>query len=91
MVNGCVVFTHARVANQSVKHRILKKRKSNQPCESLADSLPCKALHLDVEELSEVTKPFNHLGRDTAVELDQERATATNHMSRLGQKDRCCF
>lgn len=40
------------------------------PGESLADCLPCKALHLDVEELSEVAEPFNHLGGHTAVKLD---------------------
>lgn len=42
----------------------------NRPGESLADSLACKALHLDVEELSEVTEPFNHLGGHTAIKLD---------------------
>lgn len=66
-------------------------KNSNQPCESLTDSLPRKALHLDVEELSEVTEPFNHLGRHATVELDQERTTARKHMSRLGQQDRCTF
>lgn len=40
------------------------------PGESLTDSLSCKTLHLDVEELSEVTEPFNHLGGHTAVKLD---------------------
>lgn len=45
----------------------------NQPGESLADSLSCKALHLDVEELSEVAEPFNHLGGHTAVKLDSEQ------------------
>lgn len=51
----------------------------NRPGESLADSLACKALHLDVEELSEVTEPFNHLGGHTAIKLDhgwQERKWA---------------
>ncbi len=43
---------------------------SNRPGESLADSLSCKALHLDVEELSEVAEPFNHLGGHAAVKLD---------------------
>lgn len=38
--------------------------------ESLADSLSCEALHLDIEELPEVTEPFNHLGGHTAVKLD---------------------
>ena len=48
---------------------------SNRPGEGLADSLPCEALHLDVEELSEVAEPFNHLGGHAAVKLDsgQER------------------
>lgn len=46
------------------------KIKSNQPSERLTDSLPCKPLHLDVEELSEVAEPFNHLGGHTAVKLD---------------------
>lgn len=68
-----------------------KNKNSKRPCESLADSLPCKALHLDVEELSEVTEPFNHLGCHAAVELDRERTTARNRMSRLGQQDRCSF
>lgn len=40
------------------------------PGEGLSDSLACKPLHLDVEELSEVTEPFNHLGGHTAVKLD---------------------
>lgn len=40
------------------------------PGESLADSLSCKALHLDIEELSEVAEPFNHLGGHAAVKLD---------------------
>lgn len=70
MVNG---FAVSKVANQSIKHPTLKTKNSNQPRESLADSLPCKALHLDVEELSEVTEPFNHLGGHAAVELDRQK------------------
>lgn len=42
----------------------------NQPAEGLADGLTCEALHLDVEELSEVAEPFNHLGGHAAVKLD---------------------
>lgn len=47
--------------------------KSNPPGESLSDSLSCKALHLDIEELSEVAEPFNHLGGHTAVKLDDRQ------------------
>lgn len=43
---------------------------SDQPSERLTDSLSRKSLHLDVEELSEVAEPFNHLGGHTAVKLD---------------------
>lgn len=41
----------------------------NPPCQSLADRLPGEALHLDVEELSEVAEPLNHLGVHAAVKL----------------------
>lgn len=43
---------------------------SDQPSKRLTDSLSRKSLHLDVEELSEVAEPFNHLGGHTAVKLD---------------------
>lgn len=46
---------------------------SDAPAESLADGLSGKALHLDVEELSEVAEPFNHLGGHAAVKLDGGR------------------
>lgn len=49
--------------------------KPNWPGESLAHSLSSKSLHLDVEELSEVTEPFNHLGGHTAVKLDSGEKT----------------
>lgn len=44
---------------------------SDAPAESLADGLSGEALHLDVEELSEVAEPFNHLGGHAAVKLDR--------------------
>lgn len=46
---------------------------SDQPSERLTDSLTGKSLHLDVEELSEVAEPFNHLGGHTAVKLDSRK------------------
>lgn len=48
---------------------------SDRPGEGFTDSLPCEALHLDVEELSEVTEPFNHLRGHTAVKLDGGQET----------------
>lgn len=44
---------------------------SDAPAQSLADGLSGEALHLDVEELSEVAEPFNHLGGHAAVKLDR--------------------
>lgn len=38
-------------------------------CKPLSGCLPGKALHLDVEELPEVTEPLNQLGSDTSIEL----------------------
>lgn len=58
----------------------------NPPGESLADSLPCKALHLDVEELSEVTEPFDHLRGHTAVKLHSGQETAGQEVSRVDSK-----
>lgn len=49
----------------------------NQPGERLADGLTCKAFHLDVEELSEVAEPFDHLGGHAAVELDSREESGT--------------
>lgn len=62
---------------------------SNQPSESLADSLSCKALHLDVEELSEVTEPFYHLGGHTAVKLEsgQENSRTGSEQVRRARDD----
>lgn len=94
VLSPLIHLTHSPMQEQQInqsKTAYPKNKNSKRPCESLADSLPCKALHLDVEELSEVTEPFNHLGRHAAVELDRERTTARNRMSRLGQQDRFSF
>lgn len=64
LVNVCKDITHVGI-------------ESNQPSERLADSLTCKPLHLDIEELSEVAEPFNHLGGHTAVELDSGEQNGT--------------
>lgn len=58
----------------------------NPPGESLTDSLSCEALHLDVEELSEVTEPLNHLGGHTAVKLDSGQENSRRQVSRWGRK-----
>lgn len=55
----------------------------NQPGERLADGLARKPFHLDVEELSEVAEPFDHLGGHAAVELDSREESGT----RPGQGD----
>lgn len=69
LVNVCTVDT-------GITH-IYMRIESNQPSERLADSLTCKALHLDIEELSEVAEPFNHLGGHTAVKLDSREENGT--------------
>lgn len=58
----------------SAQHVIQPVCAPNPPGESLADSLSGESLHLDVEELSEVTEPLNHLGGHAAVELDRKTA-----------------
>lgn len=42
-------------------------------CKPLSGCLTGKALHLDIEELPEVTEPLNQLGSDTAIELCREK------------------
>lgn len=53
------------------------RKETNQPSERLADSLTCEPLHLDIEELSEVAEPFNHLGGHAAVKLDSREENGT--------------
>lgn len=56
----------------AVKLRVPAQAQCSIPgrCEPLSGCLAGKALHLDIEELPEVTEPLNQLGCDTAIELD---------------------
>lgn len=64
--------------------------KSNRPGESLADGLSCESLHLDVEELSEVAEPFNHLRGHAAVKLDSGQENSRTGREQDGKgRERC--
>lgn len=65
--------------------------KSNRPGESLADGLPCESLHLDVEELSEVAEPFNHLRGHAAVKLDSGQESSRTGREQDGERQREVF
>lgn len=60
----------------------------NRPGESLTDCLSCKAFHLDVEELSEVAEPFNHLGGHTSVKLVDRNIGKTQE--KISSSPICC-
>lgn len=67
-----LIVVHVKNA---VKLRVPAEAQCSFPgrCKPLSGCLPGKALHLDVEELPEVTEPLNQLGCDTTIELCGKR------------------